>query len=65
MLLHGVPVGEIAARLLIAPSEVEERRGAIRAELAPRSPRERVLAAAHSPLDYDRSRRRRRFQPPA
>jgi DNA-binding NarL/FixJ family response regulator len=64
MLLHGVPVGEIGARLLITPSEVEERRQAIRLELAPPSTRDRVLAAAHAPLDYDRSRRRRRFPPP-
>jgi DNA-binding NarL/FixJ family response regulator len=64
MLLHGVPVGEIAARLLLTPSEVEERRQAIGRELAPANSRDRILAAARSPLDYDRARRRPRFRPP-
>jgi DNA-binding NarL/FixJ family response regulator len=65
MLMHGVPVGEIAVRLLITPSEVEERRHAIRRELAPANTRDRILAAARAPLDYDRAQRRPRFPPPA
>ena len=60
MLIHGVPPAEIMARLGLTPDELEARRQAMLGAIAPKATRARILEAAHSPLDYDRPRRRRR-----
>jgi two-component system, NarL family, response regulator DevR len=60
MLLHGLPAEATASRLGIAPPEIEARREAILAVIAPKlgpsSPR------LHAPFDYQRERRRPRHR---
>ena len=59
MLIHGVPPAEIMARLRLTPDELEARRQAMLRAIAPKATRARIPDATHSPLDYDRPRRRR------
>jgi DNA-binding NarL/FixJ family response regulator len=58
MLVHGVPAAELVSRLDITSAELTERRQEILRVIAPKASRARVAGAPHSPLDYDRSRRR-------
>lgn len=61
MLIHGVPPAEIGVRLGLSPPELDARRAAIVAAIAPRTARSSVLDAARAPLDYERPRRRLRY----
>jgi DNA-binding NarL/FixJ family response regulator len=62
MLLHGVPAGDICARLHITATELEARRHLILRTIAPTAARTGVVAHARSVLDYDRPRRSRRYR---
>jgi DNA-binding NarL/FixJ family response regulator len=59
MLVHGVAPAEICTRLRLAASELRSRRREIVQAIAPRPKRSTVPAA---PLDYERTRRRRRYR---
>jgi DNA-binding NarL/FixJ family response regulator len=60
MLIDGIPPVDIGARLGLGPAEVKTRRTLMLRTIAPRTARGRIIAAARSPLDYDRPRRRPR-----
>jgi DNA-binding NarL/FixJ family response regulator len=59
MLVHGVAPAEISKRLRLAASELRARRRDIVQAIAP-SPKRSTVPAV--PLDYERSRRRRRYR---
>jgi hypothetical protein len=59
MLVHGVAPAEISKRLRLAASELRARRREIVRAIAP-SPKRSTVPAV--PLDYERSRRRRRYR---
>ncbi|HET6870975.1 MAG TPA: response regulator transcription factor [Solirubrobacteraceae bacterium] len=65
MLVHGVPVGEIASRLRMAPGELEARRQLIVRTIAPKGARAGVPPGSGLLLDYDRPLRRWRYRKPA
>jgi hypothetical protein len=59
MLVHGVAPAEIRSRLGMASSELQSRRREIVRAIAPTPKRATVPPI---PLDYERSRRRRRYR---
>jgi DNA-binding NarL/FixJ family response regulator len=61
MLVHGVASAEIRARLRIDRGELEARRRVMLRAIAPNAVHKSFAGPVHEPLDYDRSRRRRRF----
>jgi DNA-binding NarL/FixJ family response regulator len=61
MLMHSVAPAEISSRLGIAPAELETRRQVIARAIEPNAARAALRDAAHSPLDYERPRRRQRY----
>jgi DNA-binding NarL/FixJ family response regulator len=63
MLIHGVRAGEIASRVGITRGELEARRQLIVHAIAPKGAG--VPAGSGVVLDYDRARRRQRYQGPA
>jgi DNA-binding NarL/FixJ family response regulator len=62
MLIHGLAVPDMTARLRVTRAELETRRRVMLSTLAPNAARGGVTSPANAPLDYERSRRQKRYR---